>query len=293
MSLGKLITGAAFLAAVAGLAGCNSAPVALDDEVMAPSGGTTNIPVLANDSDPNDDPLFVKRAWGAKQGMLTINPDNTVSYTARSGASGTDMFQYRVKDRRGAASNAQVHVNLGRPVVLGTPDRIVVDERPVEAVVVPARPAPEVVVLEEPAPKTVVVTPAAPPRVPMVDKVMVTLHTLEDDKNRDEVVRLVVRRGSEVLGETTVGTGELWGADTERAYEIDLRPDVRLTDVGQLSVDVIKSATGTGTGGGWVFRPEVVGRLDNGDLVTLVETGKSIKLGDGEAKDVSISVPMR
>jgi hypothetical protein len=127
----------------------------------------------------------------------------------------------------------------------------------------------------------------------MVESMIVTLHTGADDKNRDESVRVVVRRGSELLADKTFGSGDLWGVGDQRSVQLDLRPDVPLTDVGEISVDVIKSATGSGSGGGWIFRPEITGELDNGERVILVDTNKSVKLGDGEPKDVTVSIPMR
>jgi hypothetical protein len=293
------ITSGALAALALGLTGCNTAPVALDDQATAPVGATTNINVLANDTDPDADPLFVKRAWGATKGTVVINADNTIAYNANSGATGTDTFNYRIKDRRGAASNAMVRVDLDRPVaiieerppvLLSAPETVVVEEKivppPATAVVIPRE---DVVIVREP--NTYVVT--TPPPSPQVDSMLVTLHTVDDDKNRDESVRIIVRRGREVLAETSAGHGELWGNNSERSFELDLKPDVSLADIGQLSVDVIKSATGSGSGGGWMFRPEVVGRLADGKLVTLVDTGRTVKLGDGEPKDISIPVSVR
>jgi hypothetical protein len=295
-----LILSSAMAALTVSLAGCNTAPVALDDHASAPVGATTNINVLANDTDADADALFVKRAWGAGKGSVTINPDNTIAYRSNTGATGTDTFNYRVKDRRGAAANATVLVDLDRPVtiieeregvILGRPETVIVEEKIVPAPETTTIVVPEKVVVPAPAePKTYIVTP---PPTPMVDSMLVTLHTVDDDKNRDESVRLIVRRGSEVLAETTAGAGELWGNNSERSFELNLKPDVKLTDIGQLTIDVVKSAAGSGTGGGWIFHPQVLGRLDDGKLVTLLDTDKAVKLGDGEPKDVSISIPMR
>ncbi len=280
-----------------GLVGCNTAPVALDDQASVPVGTTANIDVLANDTDADADPLFVKRAWGAGKGTVTINADNTIAYKANSGASGNDTFQYRVKDNRGKAANAQVLVDLDRPltvieeregILLGGPEAVLIEEPAPDAIII-ERDRPAAVLVPEP-PRTFIVTP---PPVPMVDSMLVTLHTVDDDKNRDESVRIVVRRGSEVLAETSSGAGELWGNNSERSFELNLRPDVKLTDVGALHIDVIKSASGSGTGGGWIFRPEVLGRLDSGNLVTILDTNTAVKLGDGEPRDISISLPMR
>ena len=61
-------------------------PQAVDDtadiSIRIPS---VVIPVLANDSDPDGDPLSVVAVTQPDLGVVTINPDGTLTYTLQSG----------------------------------------------------------------------------------------------------------------------------------------------------------------------------------------------------------------
>jgi hypothetical protein len=251
---------------LAAAAGCNSAPRPLDDSTSLTEGSAVAIPVLANDFDPDGDPMIVARVWGAQKGSVSINPDNTVMYAPAPGAIGVDTFQYRVKDNRGHAKTATVAVAIEPPrerVILAAPEPVVV-----------------------PAPQTYVVKPGR-----TVQSVLVTLHTTADDKNRDEPVRMVVRRENLVLADATVGVGELWGTMTDRSVELILQPPVPAAAVDELSLDLIKGISGAGTGGGWTVWVEAEGRLSDGSKVVLLAPTRPLKLGDGAPAQVSWSLP--
>jgi len=89
----------------------NHPPAAVNDTASVTQGGSVTIPVLANDSDPDGDPLVVTAATQGSRGTATINADSTVTYT--SGATcGTDSFSYTISDGRGGTSNAVVSVSI-------------------------------------------------------------------------------------------------------------------------------------------------------------------------------------
>ena len=68
--------------------------------------------MLANDSDPDGDPLTVLSVehTGPGNATITINPDNTVHYESIHGFSGDDFFEYTISDGRGGTATATVTV---------------------------------------------------------------------------------------------------------------------------------------------------------------------------------------
>jgi hypothetical protein len=274
------------LGACAFLAACN-APRAVDDLAVVPDNAPSTIDVLANDENPAGFPLMIKRAWGAQKGSVTINPDNTVTYSPRPGEMGQDQFQYRLKDNRGHANNAFVNVDITpRPLAVGSPppDLIVRKET--------AAPASPVVVVAPPplppAPTRVMATPEPAPAIsrgPFVQSVFVTLHTTGDDKNREEPVRLVVRRGNEILADRTVGAGELWGSFTDNSFELPLDPQPALADVSRLVLDVRKVGIGSPSGGGWTMQTEARARMSDGSTLVVLPMTDPVKMGDDATAD--------
>jgi len=92
-------------------------PVAVNDVATAVAGRAVTINVLAGDMGAGV--LTVASVSSPSQGTAAINPDNTVTYTSRSGASGTDQFTYTIADGLGRSAVATVTVHLA------TPDRLV------------------------------------------------------------------------------------------------------------------------------------------------------------------------
>ncbi|MBK8192339.1 MAG: cadherin-like domain-containing protein [Lewinellaceae bacterium] len=78
----------------------NEPPVANDDMATTAPDTPVNIPVLANDTDPNNnlDPNSVEIVNPAGNGTATVNPNGTVQYSPASGYIGADQFSYRVCD---------------------------------------------------------------------------------------------------------------------------------------------------------------------------------------------------
>lgn len=76
-----------------------------DVELIVPAPG-----VLANDSDPDSDPLSAVLVDNVTQGTLTLNTDGSFSYTPAVNFSGTDSFTYSAND--GSADSGVVTVDL-------------------------------------------------------------------------------------------------------------------------------------------------------------------------------------
>ena len=67
------------------------------------AGGSVQIPVLANDSDPDGDSLEVVIVTQPTKGSVSVT-DGVVTYTADADSDGEDTFVYRAKDGAGALS---------------------------------------------------------------------------------------------------------------------------------------------------------------------------------------------
>ncbi|MCI0575506.1 MAG: tandem-95 repeat protein [Chloroflexi bacterium] len=96
----------------------NHAPLAVDDPVTTPEDTAVTIPVLANDSDPDGDPLAVVALTQPGNGLAVLNPNGAVTYTpdadfnSTDSASGTDNFTYTITDGQGQAATATVLVTV-------------------------------------------------------------------------------------------------------------------------------------------------------------------------------------
>lgn len=96
----------------------NSPPVAQGDSAVTVMNMPVTINVLANDSDPDEDPLTVISAGPATVGTVVINADNTVTYTPLAGYEGYDGFSYSISDGRGGTMGALVSITVGQPLLL-------------------------------------------------------------------------------------------------------------------------------------------------------------------------------
>jgi Ca2+-binding RTX toxin-like protein len=91
--------------------GGNGAPVAGDDAATTDEDTAVTISVLANDSDPDGDPLVVTGA-SATNGAVAVNADGTLSYTPNGNSNGTDIISYTVSDGKGGTATATVAVTV-------------------------------------------------------------------------------------------------------------------------------------------------------------------------------------
>ena len=90
----------------------NQAPVANPDEASGPAGTPIVVDVLANDCDPDGDPLEVIeviQVSGAAADAV-INDDGTISFTVGERCSGFYLFRYTITDPFGATDSANVTV---------------------------------------------------------------------------------------------------------------------------------------------------------------------------------------
>jgi hypothetical protein len=105
----------------------NNAPVAVDDEAETDHGVAVTIDVLANDTDPDGDPLVLDGVTQPMNGTAAIQGDQIV-YTPDPGFAGVDAFTYTVTDNRGGFARATVTVTVheppnNRPVVADVDDQ--------------------------------------------------------------------------------------------------------------------------------------------------------------------------
>ncbi len=92
----------------------NAAPSALDDAYNMGMNTTLVIGapgVLANDSDPEGQPISASMVNQPSHGTAVINPNGSFSYTPNLGYTGVDNFFYQVSDGFWT-DNAQVTINI-------------------------------------------------------------------------------------------------------------------------------------------------------------------------------------
>ncbi|MDW8341673.1 MAG: Ig-like domain-containing protein [Geminicoccaceae bacterium] len=93
----------------------NAAPRAVDDRVTTETGRSVTFAPLANDSDPDGDPLVLAALSVPAHGRLAVSADGRVTYTPDPGFVGEDAFSYTVRDPRGATASATVRVEVAPP----------------------------------------------------------------------------------------------------------------------------------------------------------------------------------
>ena len=90
----------------------NQPPIATIDESTTDEDIALIVDVLANDTDADGDELSVSDVTQGANGSVTINSDNTVTYTPALNFNGTDSFSYTVTDTFGNAGTASVNVTI-------------------------------------------------------------------------------------------------------------------------------------------------------------------------------------
>ncbi|MBX3689110.1 Ig-like domain-containing protein [Dokdonella sp.] len=95
----------------------NRPPVANNDAANVASGGTVAVTVLANDYDPDGDPITLVSVTQGTHGIATILPNQTIQYTwtDTSVGSGIDRFTYTIQDDRGHSDTATVTITAVLP----------------------------------------------------------------------------------------------------------------------------------------------------------------------------------
>ena len=90
----------------------NLPPSATDDFGESADGTPVTINVLANDSDPNGDPFTISLESTSPGGVVTVNLDNTISFTPDPGFNGVYQSAYNVSDGKGGNASANVQINV-------------------------------------------------------------------------------------------------------------------------------------------------------------------------------------
>ena len=88
------------------------APSAVDDAARTGRGRAVDVDVLANDSDPDGDPLALESVTQPQHGAVAV-ANGKARYTPDAGFEGADSFGYTVNDGRGRTSSATVTVHVG------------------------------------------------------------------------------------------------------------------------------------------------------------------------------------
>jgi uncharacterized repeat protein (TIGR01451 family) len=90
----------------------NNPPVAVNDTVTVTTGATNYISVLANDYDPDFDPLSINSFTAPAHGSVYQSATQLV-YQSFGGYCGPDSFNYQITDNRGGfSSNATVSITV-------------------------------------------------------------------------------------------------------------------------------------------------------------------------------------
>jgi len=90
----------------------NQPPDAVDDTLTTDEGTPATINVLANDTDPDGDPLAVTGVTSPQHGSVSCSANGDCTYTPAAGYSGPDSFTYDITDGRGGTDTATVNVTV-------------------------------------------------------------------------------------------------------------------------------------------------------------------------------------
>ena len=93
----------------------NNPPIAAADAATTTPGTAVTIAVLANDSDPDNDPLTISTVSNVVGGTTVINGNNTITYTPTAGFTGSGSFTYTISDGTTQSSPALVSVTVTPP----------------------------------------------------------------------------------------------------------------------------------------------------------------------------------
>jgi hypothetical protein len=97
---------------------CNLPPDAVDDHGQTVKDTPVIIDVLANDSDPDGDPLSTVGVTTPQHGAAHVNADNSITYTPAPGYVGPDAFSYSASDGQ-EDDTAVVTVDVRLPALPG------------------------------------------------------------------------------------------------------------------------------------------------------------------------------
>lgn len=103
----------------------NGAPKAVNDSLILDEGTSATIDALANDSDPDGDPLTMTGFTQGTNGAVAETANGTLAYAPKPGFSGTDSFTYTVSDGTlSAVGTVGVTVNSADTAAEPSPDLV-------------------------------------------------------------------------------------------------------------------------------------------------------------------------
>lgn len=107
----------------------NLPPTALNDVGNTPSGSSTTLNVLNNDTDPNDDTLTVSIVSGPTYGSASVDTNNNIVYQPDASFNGRDTIYYQVCDNFAPplCSSAYVVITVTNAAPNGVNDYLVLD----------------------------------------------------------------------------------------------------------------------------------------------------------------------
>ncbi len=99
-------------------------PVATPDAAVVAGAPTVLADVLANDSDPDGDPLTLVTVSTPAHGTAVVNGDGRIVFTPEAGYAGPDTFTYTIRDGRGGTATATVTVTVGDTAPVAVDDSV-------------------------------------------------------------------------------------------------------------------------------------------------------------------------
>ena len=106
-ALGGGIGGDAFVLKIS-----NQSPIASNDDVSTDEDTSAIIDSVSNDTDADGDSLLITQVTQGANGSVTINNDNTLSYSPSPNFNGSDSFTYVLTDTWGDTSTGTVTVTV-------------------------------------------------------------------------------------------------------------------------------------------------------------------------------------
>ncbi|MHA3775299.1 Ig-like domain-containing protein [Verrucomicrobiota bacterium sgz303538] len=110
----------------------NDNPVAVTDVTSTPAKTPVTVNILANDTDPNGNPLTITRASVAPvEGTLVNNPDGTITFTPAEGFTGTALISYTISDGKGGTAEGTALITVNSPPQVAPDTAVTTVDKPV------------------------------------------------------------------------------------------------------------------------------------------------------------------
>jgi uncharacterized protein (DUF1800 family) len=90
----------------------NEPPIARDDQARVETGESVTIDLLANDSDPEDEPLSIENLGNPSHGDVSLESNGAVTYRHDGSNNTSDSFNYTIIDGNANSANATVTITV-------------------------------------------------------------------------------------------------------------------------------------------------------------------------------------